>query len=340
MAARDPALVGVVFPRSAAVDANGAMDRLFDVFPDHQPTLVRESEAEWRFELRWASDPAAFVDPGVASAAADLCGLQLPGIGGYHRVGTWGGRAVVFSLVHGWALLAPALAMQRDRRAAPAWVVHVDDHTDLGPLAALRGSREGTLRDPIFGVDIDLSDPASVTAAIERGIVSKGNFLTAYLLAHPGTQVIHVGAAVTERSFATDACDSPVDLGGPPVRGSSIPLVRDPAPDAPAFRKTRALPTELPVGTHEGVWLDIDLDYFCNRFDGDSDRRANLARPGEREDVMLSVREFLAALSTARWVSQVTAISVAVSPGFFPAEYWADVTAALDAGIKRALTGG
>jgi hypothetical protein len=330
-------LAEVVFPRSCAVDANDAMDRLFEVLPDHQARLISESPSTWTFELRWTSDPLTFVDPGISDTVAHLYGLVLSEIGGYREVMRWGGRDVVFSLIHGWALLTASLAVERRGGRPIEWVVHVDDHTDLGSLAATAGERSGSLRDSVFGTDIDLNDPASVTAAVERGTVSKGNFLTAYLLAYPESQVVHVGDGVPEQSFAIIPRGESIHLGGAPLPGSAIPLDQVPEPGAPTFRKTRILPLELPSQGCGGVWLDIDLDYFCNRYDGDSDRQGMTAAPDERTVIMERVERFLVELGAVQWLGQVEAVSLAVSPGFFPVDHWADVIGMLRDGIQRVL---
>ncbi|HEX2095151.1 MAG TPA: hypothetical protein VHG28_22315 [Longimicrobiaceae bacterium] len=313
------------------------MDQLFDTFPDHQPSLVSESADGWTFELCWTSDPQTFVDPGVADTAARVYGLRLPNLGGYREVTRWGVRDVVFSMVHAWALVAPALAVQRRGGKPLAWVIHLDDHTDLMAPAVEPGGRLGLLRDRIFGIDIDVADPASITAAVERGTVSKGNFLTAYLLAYPGCQVVHVGERLAERSFALQPRKEAVDLGGVRFPRTALPLTRDPEPGTPAFRQTRTLPPELPSQGEGGVWLDIDLDYFCNRYDGDSDLRERTAAPGETGAVMARVWRFLAELGHVRWLGQVEAVSVAVSPGFFPADHWAEVVPALREGLQKVL---
>lgn len=335
----DPALVRVVFPRAAAPDANAAMDQLFDAFPDHQPLLVSDSADAWTFELRWTADPQTFVDPGVTDAAMRVHGLRLPDIGGHHEVMRWGSRDVVFSMVHAWALVAPALAVQRRGGEPLAWVVHLDDHTDLMAPAVELGEKRGFLYDPVFGTDINVADPGSVTAAVERGTVSKGNFLTAYVIAYPGSQVAHVGEGVSERSFAIEPRRETVELGGMSFPRTALPLTRASEPDAPAFRQTRTLPRELPSQGEGGVWLDIDLDYFCNRYDGDSDRHAQTAAPGELGVVMDRVRRFLAELADVQWLGQVEAVSLAVSPGFFPADHWTEVVPVLQEGLKKVLGG-
>jgi hypothetical protein len=330
-------VVRIAFPRAAAPDANAAMDQLFAAFPDHQPILLSESDDQWVFELRWTSDPATFVDPGVTDAATSLYGLALAEIGGYCEVHRWGGRDVVISMVHAWALLAPAMAIKRRRGKPLSWVVHVDDHTDLMAPMVEPLAPPGLLRDHIFGVDINVGEPDSVVAAVRRGLVSKGNFLTAYLLAYPGCRAVHVGAKLGEKEFPLSPEKEVFELGGKEFTRTGFLLTHLVEPATGAFRQTRSLPSELPMQDNDGVWLDIDLDYFCNRYDGDSDRRSKVAVPNEQNEVMRRVESFLAELSVVNWLPRIEAVSIAVSPGFFPSDHWAGVIPAVRDGIRRIL---
>jgi hypothetical protein len=45
----------------------------------------------------------------------------------------------------------------------------------------------------------------------------------------------------------------------------------------------------------------------------------------------------LAELNHAAWITKIEAVSVAVSPGFFPAEYWAEVISTICEGIRLTL---
>lgn len=327
--------VEIAYPRSAAPTANDAMDELFERFPDHEPELLVETDDEWRFRLGWTSDPLSFVDPGVAKAAASLYGLSLSEIGGYREVHRWSGRDVVFSMVHAWALLAAALAVSRRGGRPLQWIVHVDDHTDMGELALQPAEFDGAFTDPVFGTGLALADPDSVVSAVRRGVISKGNFLTAYLLGYPGARVTHVGAGLADGSFELVREDVPGMLGGHPL--SRTALRRAACPDgAGRFQRRGTLPTNAAT-PGEGVWLDIDLDYFWNRYDGDSNRLGRQLEPGEQDEVMRRVDRFLSELSQAPWIADIEVVSIAVSPGFFPTDHWAAVIPALRTGMREIL---
>jgi hypothetical protein len=78
------------------------------------------------------------------------------------------------------------------------------------------------------------------------------------------------------------------------------------------------------------------MDYFNNRYDGDSDwsTRTALHDPS-LEMVLAKIDEVTAALQTSDVASQVDDIVVAFSPGFFPAEFWAAAEARLRRGLEQ-----
>jgi hypothetical protein len=65
------------------------------------------------------------------------------------------------------------------------------------------------------------------------------------------------------------------------------------------------------------------MDFFNNRYDRDSDWRQRPDKLDPHEPAVLAkIDEFFEALHAFRVASLVENVSVALSPGFFPAEYW------------------
>lgn len=305
-----------------------------DVFPDLTPCWVRDDEERSIFDLRWPDDPRHFVEPAAADEARRLFGVDVGGIGSFRRVELIGNTTMVQSLVHGWALLAPALAGGGPVRT----IVHVDDHTDLMSVLIRQGQADGTFVDAIDGTVVSVNDPDTVIGAIERGAINKANFMTAYLLAHSETRVIYVhpDEPVADFSLVAETEDLPA-LGT--LRSS---LVREPCDDSRAWSDARWLRRrELPVRLPDAgaVWLDIDLDYFCNRFDGDSDRLQNESSEEEHAELERRLTLFRNGLARAEWIRDIVAVSIAVSPGFLPAAHWETALGAV-AGVLRETIGG
>ena len=73
------------------------------------------------------------------------------------------------------------MALRKGHTARFTHIVHVDDHDDLMP-PLLKRDVSGLI-DPVAQRIVDLYKVDSVNAAIDRGVISKGSFLAAYVLA-------------------------------------------------------------------------------------------------------------------------------------------------------------
>ena len=84
------------------------------------------------------------------------------------------------------------------------------------------------------------------------------------------------------------------------------------------------------------ILLHIDMDYFNNRYDGDSDwldRRRKL--DPSLASVLDKVDALADALHGARLASRLEDVVIAYSPGFFPSEYWQAADERLRAAFAR-----
>jgi hypothetical protein len=90
----------------------------------------------------------------------------------------------------------------------------------------------------------------------------------------------------------------------------------------------------VPEGHH--VLLHIDMDYFNNRYDGDSDwmshDRIHDPSPGEIRGL---IDDMLHALHASLGMEQLDDIFIGISPGFFPADLWASSLECLLDGLKE-----
>jgi hypothetical protein len=72
------------------------------------------------------------------------------------------------------------------------------------------------------------------------------------------------------------------------------------------------------------ILLHIDMDYFNNRYDGDSDWQLHAPRHDPSEDrVVEMVDELFDAVAMTGANDRVEDVAVGISPGFFPGELWA-----------------
>lgn len=71
------------------------------------------------------------------------------------------------------------------------------------------------------------------------------------------------------------------------------------------------------------VMLHVDMDYFNNRFDGNSWwNRNNSPETQDIEKILTRIDQVFAALRIFRLGPNIADCAIAVSPGFFPGEFW------------------
>lgn len=322
-------------PKTPGVDANAAMDVLFEMFPDHYPFLISETETGWTFGLAWPTNPLWFVDPLLSEQAAQLFGLSLQELATFTQLRQCTAATFVFSMFHSRALLAPAYAVQRDRSIRFSSIVHVDDHDDL--MAPIVTQDIGRIRNSITQIEIDLDDPVSVSQAIDSGAVHKGSFLAAYLLGKAPGALVHVGYNLRPGSVRLTPRKLTKTLGQQTFNVTALQAADSSMANAWVLNETADFPTgQIDDGT-DAVWLDVDLDAFCNRYDGDSHRREVSGSTHELELMRQRIDQFLAGLSAAEWKKRIKAVSVAASPAFFPSQYWDDAIPSVCDGIEEIL---
>ena len=95
---------------------------------------------------------------------------------------------------------------------------------------------------------------------------------------------------------------------------------------------------DLPEGP---VLLHIDMDYFNNRFNGDSDWVDDGPKYNPPLDQVLTrIDGVFGSLEHAAWPNVLQDFAAAISPGFFPADLWEPSITRIDAHVKRLLADG
>lgn len=308
--------------------------QLRDYFCDKDAVAAAHG-AEWILSLQWSDDPYRYVDPRLDEGLA-WWGGELK----YWEMASARKRRgkVLLSLNDTWTLESWSEWLAQREDCQDFTVLHVDDHKDLGaPRVFVDG--DGWL-DPIRGTAVDLTQPETVTNAIYSGALGMGSFLTPFLHCYPQTDVRHL----CQGPKCTATTDSLIRLE----------VVKDSLLDPKALRPSVQL-EGCAKGTGKGRyrftdnlddWLEgvansdttlllhIDMDYFCNRYDGDSD---HVEQPGPLNsslpDILFCIDELTGALNNYGLTPRLADIVIAFSPGFFPAEFWADSCDRLLAGL-------
>ncbi len=294
-----------------------------EYFCDKDATAIPTRDG-WELTLAWSDDLERHVDPSL-----------LTGLSWWNNDITLAdmvlairssGRLLV-SLYDTWALYSWGewLARQTGSGTASVVVLHVDDHQDLAsPRIFIEDS---VLRDPFTSESLELHNPHSVRSAILSGAVGMGSFMTPFLHTVPDTEVRHLcqpPKATTTHTYKIllhDECDSLLDRH---ARRPAVCLRKEADAVGPGTYRVTPDVQEWLSGIGPGpILLHIDMDYFSNRYDGDSDwleRNDKLDPP--LQQILAKIDELTGALADAEIAPRIEQIAVAFSPGFFPAEHW------------------
>ena len=307
--------------------------QLRDYFCD-KDAVATQVDDTWLLKLEWSSDPERYVDPRIAEGLAWWGGeLQYSGM----AVARKRKGRVMLSLNDTWTLESWSEWLAGDSGRSEVIVLHVDDHKDLGsPRIFL--TPDGWV-DPIKGEAVDLRNPSSVASSIESGAFGMGSFLTPFLHYVPYADVRHLCQA--PKCVGTQDFDIKLES----VADSLLKL--DAYRPSIALEQTQNRPSKakrVSGGRYRftdnmDAWLEdldgqmrvkdtifllhIDMDYFCNRFDGDSDA-VDLPRPlnPSLPEVFEQIDKLIKALKRHSLLACLNDIVIAFSPGFFPAEFW------------------
>lgn len=308
---------------------------LRDYFCDKDASAKRTTDG-WDLTLGWPNDAARHVDPKLADGLAWWDGhLERSDMALSMRRS---GR-ILSTLYDSWTLHSWSEWLERvGPQAEPIVVLHVDDHRDIGTPRVFVQS--AGCRDPLTGQLVDLAQPDSVASAIRSGAIGMGSFLTPFLHAFPTTEVRHLcqpPKAVDTRDFRfelTEEQDTLLDPCALRPAVELVPVARETGPGR--YRVTPDLGDWLKGIGPGPILLHIDMDYFNNRYDGDSDwldRRRKLDPPVA--SVLEKIDALADALEGAGLASRLEDVVIAYSPGFFPGEYWQAADECLRAAFAR-----
>lgn len=206
-------------------------------------------------------------------------------------------------------------------------ILHIDDHTDCMPPLLFK--EDNVFVNPFNNEEVNLFNPSAVKRAIESGAISIGSFMTLFLHSMPRVQLRHLMpkhrlskshvSGKVNREFLSDNTIHP---------HQERPLLRfsksgDIKPNLEYSRFTEINDFLKDISDTATILLHVDMDYFNNRFDGDSDWRSHefVFDPSE-EIVYKNIEETFSTIVKSNIAKKIENYTVALSPGFFPAEFW------------------
>jgi hypothetical protein len=217
-------------------------------------------------------------------------------------------------------------------------ILHVDDHDDLmAPLLTRHTSARGW-SDLVTGARVCLTSPDSVAAAVTSSAIGVAGFFTPFVHDVPAGEVRHLCTSWHARERTQTLGIAPEYHAHDPVfRDACRPAVRLTGDAAPWTYRATSDPDVWTRNLPEGpLLLHVDFDYFCNRFNGDSDWVLNPPENDVTPDAVAErVDAVVTALGAAGAAGRIADVCGALSPGFFPAELWASTVARLAEGLGR-----
>lgn len=208
-------------------------------------------------------------------------------------------------------------------------ILHIDDHTDCMPPLLFK--EDNVFINPFNNEEVNLFNPNTVRRAIESGAISIGSFMTLFLHSMPKIQFRHLmpkhrlsKAQVSGKvnlGFLNDETIQPYQerprLSFSPSEGTKSNLEYSVFTEIDDFLKD--------ISDTAAILLHVDMDYFNNRFDGDSDWRSHEYNHDPiAEIVYKNIEEIFSKIEKGNIAKRIENYTVALSPGFFPVEFWSE----------------
>ncbi|HVF88863.1 MAG TPA: hypothetical protein VNH22_02275, partial [Blastocatellia bacterium] len=293
----------------------------------------------WRIRTAWSQNGAYYVDPRLSAGLSDWS-TYMP-VGGI-PLAVRQDRGFMLALNDCWSLLSwsckLALWQKQGRLPSRINVVHLDSHTDLNSPRLTYS--DGAWLDLLTGKPCDVLDPRSVASAIQSGAIGIGSFIAPLIAGNIPVDLFHL-APTRHLRHAPDSYGMRLELrkGDPLFASAERPHIRIDHNSSPSrYLTTDDVNQMLPeIDPRYPTFLHIDMDYFNNRFDGRPDWEAVRDRHDPAlDDTLKNIDRFF-----EHWIGKgisVSDVSVGISPGFFPAEYWKESIEQTRAWIQRMET--
>jgi hypothetical protein len=313
-------------------EAEGRDDLLQQYFCEVLAQAKQDGET-WKIDLRRPNKLDVYVDPEIGRGLrwwrreiGPIKVEQIPS----SVVRRWG---YVLSCNDAWTLLTwsewfHTVGLAPEQTLT---VLHVDDHRDfMSPRIA---TDDAGLRDMLTNRPVMWDDPASIASAITSGAIGMGSFFVPMLSRlkrvdlRQLTQRTSLQVGGTRSLHLVEERDTLID---PKALRPAIAIV-DTASTSATIRYTSTSDHAAWLrGVVDGpVLLHIDMDYFSNRYNGDSDA---IGKPSPhdptQEEVIEEIDRVFAALGETALSTRIVSCHVALSPGFFTGDLW-------EIGIRR-----
>lgn len=324
------------------VDKNQRRNILEAYFVDHLPSITEEDD-EWLIRLERPQEQYG-------------CYTHDPSI--YLGLEWWGTGTQISDIPFQKKLFSKGMLAIEDQWMPYSWsrffqkqgkipeeliLLHMDDHQDM--MAPRIGRKfDGKLFDYITGNSLSLDDPLSIEAAILSGAIGKGSILLPLIWSVEKIHVRHICFRPhahpyyhIQRIMCQDGILSKIDNR---ISAHLEPTCLETLCSASNYVVTpnvdewlKNLPQDLPI------FLHIDMDYFNDRFDGNSNWKKENMRIHDTtlEAQLEKINLVFSKLKKKNLIERIVDTSIGISPGFYPAEFWSSTVPAV---LKACETSG
>jgi hypothetical protein len=313
-------------------DSDKRYELLHSYFCDQRGKSYKDGDI-WIVDTYWPDSPDYYVDPSILAGIA------------------WWDRNLLLELIHkevrqmpGWQLSlndswtlyswSNWLAKKKQPPEEIA-ILHVDYHNDL--MSPRISKSPTSFVDILTDSEFDLMSPDSVRRSILSGAIGVGSFMMPLLHTIKKVHLSHLcDGPLTSKTAHVNALTKGWQKDSLLALGEMRPNVSFGTVDAGinnehiSFRITDNFKYWLEGIPDVPVLLHIDMDYFNCRYDGDSDWSNHPPRHDpDYSSISKKMEKLFEALNEFSGKREIVDISVALSPGFFPVEYWEDSIAKL-----------
>lgn len=287
----------------------------------------------WSIDLSFPDFSDYYIDPNLAEGLSWWQnGLNVSEI----PFAVKNDQGIQLSLNDSWTLFAwskwlSSVYSEKGQLPSEIVILHVDDHDDL--MSPRVWSQEFGWSDAITKKSLNLLQPESISDAIKSGSIGIGSFIVPLLHFIQKVQIRHLCS--TDYSLVRQGYYSlkPTLVPDQLLKLNSKCLAVE-LHDSKNFALTKNFKSTYKVTADPNEWLKdlpanipillhIDMDYFNNRFNGDSDWETHTNRyDPSYEEIITSIDVMFSALFQNRVIGKICDIEVALSPAFFPAEFW------------------
>lgn len=280
-------------------DIESAFEVLEGIYSDRKVTLIGEYQDAYNFKVSLPDDLSWYVDPKIKEySKAKILDMPIS-----YKLQQNKNKVFLETYYHSNAIIAPTI-LKNTSGINIDCILHFDDHSDMMPLYK----------------PLNFDEKAPLEKLVQLNVIGIGNFLTYYLTQINSIPTFHIQ---DKQSSSFEYINKKVkslkqnhNIGDKVFEKVNFTYDKT----GSSYIKTEI--ESLPHINYKNIWLDIDLDYFCNRYNRNSDWEESEYLNRNREEVKEVFRQFFTRLVNSSWLNKVRVVTIASSPGFFPLEYY------------------